>query len=274
MELVIKALHAAGALELAVLILLLVFSVVSWALILMKLKKIYQFRRNIRNFLARFDAARDFEAVRSAMPSAGNSPVASIFKAALETLEHAEQDRRPEGKPRAVLIPTQPKYNVEGKVRLNMQRASKDDFGRLNWGLGFLASIGSASPFIGLFGTVWGIMHTFQILGDTKSASFSVVAPGISAALIATAAGLAVAIPAVMAYNWFLGQCDEFQEQADLFMERVILLVRASGFLDDAAPLETAPCVGVEVNSVDAPRQVVPVRPPEWNPMANIRQEG
>jgi biopolymer transport protein TolQ len=109
-----------------------------------------------------------------------------------------------------------------------MQHTSKLEFTTLRWGLGFLASLASASPFIGLFGTVWGIMATFQNLGEAKSASLAVVAPGISAALIATAAGLAVAIPAVMAYNWFLAKLDEMQELTDMLVERVGLKVRAA----------------------------------------------
>ena len=115
---------------------------------------------------------------------------------------------------------------LEESVKQKMEHTSKEEFARMRWGLGFLASVGSASPFIGLFGTVWGIMGTFQALGEAKSASLAVVAPGISAALIATAAGLAVAIPAVMAYNWFLGQLDGLQEQADCFIEKVLLLIR------------------------------------------------
>jgi biopolymer transport protein ExbB/TolQ len=97
-----------------------------------------------------------------------------------------------------------------------------------------LASIASATPFIGLFGTVLGIMSTFQVLGTAKSASLNVVAPGIAAALIATAAGLAVAIPAVFLYNWLMARMDELQEQADMFIEVLGQRFIAAGLLAHA----------------------------------------
>ena len=96
-------------------------------------------------------------------------------------------------------------------------------------GLDILASIASSTPFIGLFGTVLGIMSTFQALGSAKSASLNVVAPGIAAALIATAAGLAVAIPAVFLYNWLMARMDEQQEQAEMFAERLEQWLVAAG---------------------------------------------
>jgi biopolymer transport protein TolQ len=122
-----------------------------------------------------------------------------------------------------------------------MQQTARGEFQRLQYGLGFLATVGSTSPFIGLFGTVWGIMNTFRDLGNAKSASLAVVAPGISSALIATAAGLAVAIPAVMAYNWFLAQLDGMQERTDSFIDRVTALVRASGYFQHGGPGATPP---------------------------------
>jgi hypothetical protein len=124
---------------------------------------------------------------------------------------------------------------------LSMQHASLVEFGRLQKGLGFLATIGSTAPFIGLFGTVWGIMHTFRDLSSMKSASIAVVAPGIAASLIATAAGLAVAIPAVMAYNWFLAAIDDLQDQSETFMDRMLALVRASGCLNSNGSVRVQP---------------------------------
>jgi hypothetical protein len=126
-----------------------------------------------------------------------------------------------------------PVTSAEHTITMSMQHTAGAEYGKLQKGLGFLATIGSTSPFIGLFGTVWGIMHTFRDLGNMKgAASIAVVAPGISASLIATAAGLAVAIPAVMAYNWLLGQIESLEDEGDEFIERVDALVRASGCLN------------------------------------------
>jgi biopolymer transport protein ExbB/TolQ len=102
-----------------------------------------------------------------------------------------------------------------------MSHAQRTAFSKLHRGMDILASIASATPFIGLFGTVLGIMSTFQVLGSAQSASLNVVAPGSAAALIATAAGLAVAIPAVFSFNWIMARIDEQQEQAEMFAERL-----------------------------------------------------
>ena len=112
---------------------------------------------------------------------------------------------------------------------MKMEHASRNEFARMHRGMDVLASIASATPFIGLFGTVLGIMSTFQVLGSAKSASLSVVAPGIAAALIATALGLAVAIPAVFAYNSLMARMDELQEQSDMFNETLSQWLLASG---------------------------------------------
>ena len=109
---------------------------------------------------------------------------------------------------------------------IRMQHTAKEEMALLRWGAGFLASVGSSAPFIGLLGTVLGIMGTFHVLGTGKTATLDVVGPSISAALIATAAGLAVAIPSVMAYNWVLSKTDGMQEEAENFIERMDFLTR------------------------------------------------
>ena len=112
---------------------------------------------------------------------------------------------------------------------MKMEHAGRNEFARLHRGMDVLASIASATPFIGLFGTVLGIMSTFQVLASAKSASLNVVAPGIAAALIATAAGLAVAIPAVFAYNSLMARMDELQEQSDMFTESLAQWLLSAG---------------------------------------------
>lgn len=231
-SLISRTVNNSGSIEKAVFYLLVGFSLVSWTLVLWKICALYELKKNTQKFLAVFNNADNFGAVLSAEPTVGASPVLSIFKAALQAMEGAKASVA--ARVHATLDPKQispkPATTPEEMVLVSMQHTSKAEFLKLSAGLGFLATIGSTSPFIGLFGTVWGIMDTFRELGNAKSASIQVVAPGISSALIATAAGLAVAIPAVMAYNWFLGQIDDQQDAADNFIERLSVLIRASGW--------------------------------------------
>jgi biopolymer transport protein TolQ len=106
-----------------------------------------------------------------------------------------------------------------------LNRASNTEMTKLESALGFLATTGSASPFIGLFGTVWGIMETFKAIGARGSATLAVVAPGISEALIATAAGLAAAIPAVIFYNYFLNKSKTMVQEMDNFADEFLNIV-------------------------------------------------
>jgi biopolymer transport protein TolQ len=216
-SLVSNAVSSSSPLEQSVLYLLVFFSIVSWALILMKWRVLAVAKRNSLQFLSIFESASDIKTLGSAASAAGPSPLYGVYKAGLEAWESTSKEAG-----------TTPERLAE-KVQISMQHNARVAFAQLRWGLGFLASLSSASPFIGLFGTVWGIMATFQNLGDAKSASLAVVAPGISTALIATAAGLAVAIPALMAYNWLLGRVEELQERADSFIERMGFQLKHGG---------------------------------------------
>jgi len=106
-----------------------------------------------------------------------------------------------------------------------MNRACGAEVAKLESALGFLATTGSASPFIGLFGTVWGIMHTFKGIGAKGSATLAIVAPGISEALIATAAGLAAAIPAVIFYNHYLNRVKAMTMEMDSFVSELLNII-------------------------------------------------
>jgi biopolymer transport protein TolQ len=212
-ELVKGSVLSSSPLEQAVLALLIVFSVISWAIILMKVKAIKRAGVNNADFLKTFENADNVNDI--AVPNVeAPAPLNAIYKSGMAAADEAQ-----------ALAQSHPDEYLD-KLQQRMQHTAKGEYGTIRWGLGFLASVASASPFIGLFGTVWGIMATFQNLGDAKSASLAVVAPGIAAALIATAMGLAVAIPAVMAYNALLAKIDELQEGGDMFIERVTLLVR------------------------------------------------
>ena len=225
-ELVKGSVLSSSPLEQSVLFLLVVFSIVSWAIILMKMKAIKRAQINNADFLKTFENADSVYDV--AVPNVeAPAPINAIYKSGMQAAEDS-----------SVLAKAHPDGYLE-KIQQRMQHTAKHEFGTIRWGLGFLASVASASPFIGLFGTVWGIMATFQNLGDAKSASLAVVAPGIAAALIATAMGLAVAIPAVMAYNALLARIDELQEHGDMFIERVTLTIRTEQ--SEAAAARPAP---------------------------------
>jgi biopolymer transport protein TolQ len=216
-SLVSTALTSSTPLEQLVLCLLIALSIGSWALILMKVRMLIRATANAEHFLSVFEAAGDVESLDIA--SVQPSPLRSIYKAGMAAWDGND------GK--------ETDAAANEKLLLRMRHAAKAAFAELRWGLGFLASISSAAPFIGLLGTVWGIIVTFQNLSDVKSASLAVVAPGISSALMATAAGLAVAIPAVLAYNWMLSRLDELQEQADVLVERMSFVLRHGGSIAD-----------------------------------------
>ena len=155
-------------------------------------------------------------------------PIVLIYTAALAAVR-GQSAGAPRPRPTGRRFPSMPAKGLEERVQMKMEHAGRSEFARLHRGMDVLASIASSTPFIGLFGTVLGIMSTFQVLGSAKSASLNVVAPGIAAALIATAAGLAVAIPAVFAYNSLMARMDELQEQSDMFTETLAQWLLSAG---------------------------------------------
>jgi biopolymer transport protein TolQ len=262
--LVTGTLKTSGPVEGFVLLFLIGLSVVSWTFLVIK---IYQFRTARKNgvkFLSLFERADCLGTIHAAASTAGPSPLAAIFETAMRTLNHK---REITSEPVAVSdprhIPLTAGRNAEDALRMTMQHTSEAEFSRLQYGLSFLATVGSTSPFIGLFGTVWGIMATFRALGAANSTSLSVVAPGISSALIATAAGLAVAIPALIGYNWFSAQVNGLQEGADQFIEHLNALVHASGYLKQE-PTAATPASPAQV-------PLSPVRP-SHDPAVNLQK--
>jgi biopolymer transport protein TolQ len=251
----------AGSIERGVLIVLAVMSLASWCIILMKIVALHQARKNGERFTDAFAASDNFGSVQNQSHNFGASPQLEVFKSALDAMDARGRSEATNGDPRKVSI--RPAVSQGNMVLISMQHTAKSEFLSLHSGLNFLATIGSTTPFIGLFGTVWGIMDTFRALGDAKSASLAVVAPGISNALIATAAGLAVAIPAVMAYNWFLKSIDDMQESTDCFIERMHAVIEASGWSQSfgAPPARSTtvqPTRPVAAGSIAAPAPINP----------------
>jgi biopolymer transport protein TolQ len=219
-QLVVTSIKASSAIENAILLLLLICSIASWGIVLWKLKVLREARAGNQQMVEAFAAAADPAVLNGKAGTMAASPNVIIYQAAQEAVRDAAATR---GASNGRIVgggnPLMAKRGIEERVQMTMEHTSRRAFTRMHRGMDILASIASSTPFIGLFGTVLGIMHTFQVLGTAKSASLNVVAPGIAAALIATAAGLAVAIPAVFAYNWLTARMDELQEQADMFIE-------------------------------------------------------
>jgi biopolymer transport protein TolQ len=187
-------------------VLLAIFSIVSWAMILQKLGLFGRIRRQSDQFLRIFRATRGV-ANPQALASSG-SPFATVYASGYREL----QSQVASGNPAAT-----GKLKSMSAVTVSMQLASAEEVRRVEKGMSWLATTGSVSPFIGLFGTVWGIIDAFSGLGNAGAASLRAVAPGISEALFTTAAGLATAIPAVIFYNQFLQNIRDLGQRLDTF---------------------------------------------------------
>ena len=210
LELVLNA----GPVAKFVLGILLLLSVVSWALIVEKWWQFRRVKRQTLGFVKVFREGRRPSLVHSAARKFRDSPLAQLYAAAYgeisglpDVVDHVVDDGEDGLAPERL-----------DAVHRAMRRSAGLELAQLERYLPFLATTASAAPFIGLFGTVWGIMSSFQGISSQGSASLAVVAPGISEALIATAAGLAAAIPAVIGYNFFVNRVRHWAAEMDGFM--------------------------------------------------------
>jgi biopolymer transport protein TolQ len=185
-----------GPVVLAVLWLLVGCSASAWGITFYKLGQIRRARKQSERFIEIFWDSNSLSNINSASLEFKLSPVAQVFRAGYQELVRLTRDKRSEA---ASEIELGGSANVERAMR----RATNQEVTKLEKALTFLATIASTAPFVGLFGTVWGIMNAFRGLSTAQSSSIQAVAPGISEALIATAVGLAAAIPAVVAFNHF-----------------------------------------------------------------------
>lgn len=215
----------AGPIVKLVLLLLIVFSVVSWAIIFLKFKLFKGIERNQAAFIKSFAEGKSLSALFDLAEKAARTPITEVFRTGYLELTRIQRGRTAEPAAVGVRGASFPLENVERAMR----KAANEEVGMMENYLPFLATTGSATPFIGLFGTVWGIMNAFSGIAAVGSATLATVAPGIAEALIATAAGLAAAIPSVMAYNYFLnrvraiaGRIDSFTIEFLNFLERNI----------------------------------------------------
>ncbi len=211
----------AGLVVKLVLLILVYFSLVSWAIIFYKTSTIQRAIKESDRFLDFFWAKKRFDLVGQRIKEFSNSPIATLFREGYHELLQLKNKSAGSIEQSDFSL----KMDTTEIVGRALRRATTQETQRLEKYLTFLATTGSTAPFIGLFGTVWGIMDAFHGIGTTGSASLAVVAPGISEALIATAIGLAAAIPAVMGYNHFLNKVNILIGEMDNFSQEFLNIV-------------------------------------------------
>ncbi len=221
--------HAGFVVQL-VLLLLLLFSIISWAIILMKYFNLRKVTRENEAFIGIYMKSTKLSEVFPEAKRFRYSSLAEVFRAGYTELARLTKVVRGGGAGRDGQEAGNPIGDIAAidNVERAMNRACSSETTKIETALGFLATTGSASPFIGLFGTVWGIMDTFKGIGARGSATLAVVAPGISEALIATAAGLAAAIPAVIFYNYYLNRIKTMTSEMDSFASELLNIVERS----------------------------------------------
>jgi biopolymer transport protein TolQ len=208
---IVALIRQTGIVAQVVLLILLIFSVLSWSIILSKWASLRRAKAQSGRFLRAFRRAQKLQDIAAVSEQFKPSPLVPVF-------DNAYDEFRRQGE-----------QNIPA-VQRAAQIAASEELTRLERRLPWLATTGAVTPFIGLFGTVWGIIDAFYGLGDAGAATLRAVAPGISEALITTAAGLAAAIPAVIAYNAFTHAMREFGSRMDDFsLELLNLIERTTG---------------------------------------------
>ena len=217
----------AGLLVQFILLILFLFSVISWAIIVTKYRTIRKVNAENSLFLDAYMKSNNLADVFPEAKKYSCSSLAGVFRAGYTELVNFAKATRGAASSREheAAFSSSPEIRGLDNVERALNRACSAEATKLEAALGFLATTGSASPFIGLFGTVWGIMDTFRSIGFRGSATLAVVAPGISEALIATAAGLAAAIPAVIFYNYYLNRVKTMTLEMDHFASELINIV-------------------------------------------------
>ena len=192
----------------SVIIILIVSSIYSWAVIIEKYRLFKKINKSSEEFENKFWKSRSAESVYNNLPENIDDPMANVFK---DTMQ--------------VIIKSKSKSNLSNKLESMLEVNIEKQMNRLDKNYTFLATVGSTAPFIGLFGTVWGIMNSFQSIAISRNTSLAIVAPGIAEALFATALGLLAAIPAVVAYNKFSSDSKKYSQKLENFSKRFISIV-------------------------------------------------
>ncbi|MEN8246257.1 MAG: protein TolQ [Thermodesulfobacteriota bacterium] len=229
----INMISGAGLMVQFVLLLLLFFSVTSWAIIIIKYRYIKKAYQESALFTDLFWKSRDLSNAYKEAKELQGSPIARIFRIGyVELRKISRSGMGTTGDAREVQGTMGGRFAGMDNIKRALRRAINTETTRMTQMVPFLATTGNTTPFIGLFGTVWGIMNSFHGIGARGSASLAVVAPGISEALVATAAGLGVAIPAVIAFNYFMQKIKTLESELHSFsadflniIERDIMMV-------------------------------------------------
>jgi biopolymer transport protein TolQ len=191
-----------------VIISLIACSIYSWAIIFDKIKMFKKINFSSEEFEEKFWRSKSAETFYNSLPSDVEDPMASLFKESMQGL-----------------IKSKSKTNLVEKMGGILEVGIEKQISKIEKGFTFLATVGSTAPFIGLFGTVWGIMNSFQSIAISRNTSLAIVAPGIAEALFATALGLLAAIPAVVAYNRFTNDSRKYSQKLESFSKRFISII-------------------------------------------------
>jgi biopolymer transport protein TolQ len=210
---ILDLVRGSGLVVQAILYLLVLFSVVSWGIIAQKFRQVRRSKRESEKFIEIFWERRNLSAIHDASRELSASPVGQVFRSGYEELVRVSRSKKESASGDNLTT----ELGGIDNVSRAMTRATSVEITKLEKHCSFLATTASSAPFIGLFGTVWGIMNAFRGLAMTHSSSIQAVAPGIAEALIATAVGLAAAIPALMAYNFFVQQIKVLAVEMDNF---------------------------------------------------------
>ena len=192
----------------AVMIILILCSVYSWAVIIEKYRLFKKINKSSEEFEENFWNSKSAENFYNSLPNNLEDPMSLVFQNAMENL-----------------LKKKSKINLSERMTIFLEGGIEKEMTKIEKGFTFLATVGSTAPFIGLFGTVWGIMNSFQSIAISRNTSLAIVAPGIAEALFATALGLLAAIPAVVAYNKFNTDAKKYSEKLENFSKRFLTII-------------------------------------------------
>ena len=192
----------------SVIIILIVCSIYSWAVIIEKFRLFKKINKTTEEFETKFWNSKSAESFYNNLPANIEDPMALIFKDAMQNL-----------------LKRKSKSDLNSRITTMLETGIEKQMTKISKGFTFLATVGSTAPFIGLFGTVWGIMNSFQSIAISRNTSLAIVAPGIAEALFATALGLLAAIPAVIAYNKFNYDSIKYSQKLENFSKRFLTII-------------------------------------------------
>ena len=232
---IIQMIIHAGPMVKFVMLILLLFSIISWAIIFMKFRLIRKAKQETPIFLEIFREGKGLNEIYTECKSFKFSPIPLLFRAGYSELRRIRRIQGSLNPEKSNEVsggddPSRSQQAIMDNLKRSLKKSTIDQTSRLERALSFLATTGNTAPFIGLFGTVWGIMNSFRGIGLKGSANLAVVAPGISEALIATAAGLAAAIPAVVAFNYFTHRVWALRAEMDVFTSDFLSMVERQFF--------------------------------------------